>query len=78
MVYQRSHQTKTTEATRHKTAAASVQQPLPTRASLHPLLQLQRLIGNRAVSQLIQAKLKVSQSGDIFEQEADRVMGITK
>jgi Domain of unknown function (DUF4157)/D-alanyl-D-alanine carboxypeptidase len=73
MGHQRSHQTKMAEATRHKTAAASVKPPLPTRAPLHPILQLQRLIGNRAVSQLIQAKLKVSQPGDVFEQEADRI-----
>lgn len=73
MRHQRSHQTKTAEATHHKTAVASTKPPLPTRAPLHPILQLQRLIGNRAVSQLIQAKLKVSQSGDVFEQEADRI-----
>jgi hypothetical protein len=41
------------------------------------VLQLQRIIGNRAVTRLIQsgdiqAKLKIGQPGDIFEQEADR------
>ena len=45
---------------------------------LHPLLQLQRTIGNRAVNRLLQsrtlqAKLTVSQPGDVYEQEADRV-----
>src|SRR5262245_4788039 len=37
---------------------------------LHPILQLQRTIGNRAVGRLIQAKLH---PGDPYEQEADRV-----
>ncbi len=42
------------------------------------ILFLQRTIGNRAVERLIrsgvlQAKLKISQPGDIYEQEADRV-----
>src|SRR5262245_15105746 len=36
-------------------------------------LRLQRVVGNRAVSQIIQAKLSVSKPGDHFEQEADRV-----
>ncbi len=36
-------------------------------------LQLQGKIGNRAVQQLIQAKLQVSQPGDLYEQEADHV-----
>jgi outer membrane protein OmpA-like peptidoglycan-associated protein len=40
---------------------------------IHPLLQLQQTIGNRAVSRFLQAKLKVSQPGDVYEQEADRV-----
>lgn len=43
----------------------------------HPILGLQRTIGNQSVQRLlsssyIQAKLKVSQPGDKFEQEADR------
>src|SRR5215813_14616657 len=40
---------------------------------LHPLLQLQRTIGNRAVERLLQAKLAVSHPGDPYEREADRV-----
>jgi hypothetical protein len=41
---------------------------------------LQRTVGNRGVqrllkSGLIQAKLKVNESGDIYEQEADRIAG---
>src|SRR5262247_2324154 len=42
---------------------------------LHPILQLQRIIGNRAVGRLIQAKLAVSHPGDPSEQEADHVAG---
>jgi len=34
--------------------------------------QLQQKIGNRAVSNLLQAKLTVSQPNDRYEQEADR------
>lgn len=37
------------------------------------LLFLQRTVGNRAVGQLIQTKLEVSQPGDRYEQEADQV-----
>ena len=40
---------------------------------LHPLLKLQRTIGNLAVGRLIQAKLKIGKPGDKYEQEADRV-----
>ncbi len=49
-------------------------QPLP----VHPVLQLQGLIGNQAVGRLlgasrIQAKLRINQPGDIYEREADHV-----
>lgn len=45
---------------------------------VHPLLNLQRLVGNQAANRLtsspyIQAKLQVSTPGDSSEQEADRV-----
>src|SRR5215468_7823693 len=40
---------------------------------LHPILQLQRTIGNCAVGRLLQAKLAVSHPGDPYEREADRV-----
>jgi hypothetical protein len=44
----------------------------------HRILFLQRTIGNKAVQRLfksgiIQAKLRISEPGDIYEQEADRV-----
>lgn len=37
------------------------------------VLRLQRAAGNRAIGGLIQAKLRVNEPGDIYEQEADRV-----
>jgi len=40
---------------------------------LHPLLQLQQTLGNRAVGSLVQARLRIGQPGDRYEQEADRV-----
>ena len=37
------------------------------------MLYLQQTIGNQAVGRIIQAKLKVNQPGDRFEQEADQI-----
>jgi len=37
------------------------------------LLKVQQTAGNRALGSMIQAKLKVSEPGDAYEQEADRV-----
>jgi hypothetical protein len=52
----------------------TVSQPaLSQLGDVHSLLQLQRLIGNRAVGRLIQAKLTVGEANDAYEQEADRV-----
>ncbi len=45
----------------------------PASSQIHPVLQLQSLIGNEAVTALIQTKLLVSEPGDVYEQEADRV-----
>jgi len=50
----------------------------PTNSPVDHILYLQRTIGNRAVQRLfhsgvIQAKLRIGRSGDIYEQEADRV-----
>ncbi len=39
----------------------------------HPLLSLQHTIGNYAVGQMIQAKLKVGRPGDQYEHEADHM-----
>ncbi len=51
---------------------------LQSEAPLHPILRLQQTIGNQAVLRLmragkLQAKLAISQPGDVYEQEADRV-----
>src|SRR5207247_1893884 len=59
----------------------SLSEPARDSDSVSPhadILALQRTIGNRAVVQLLQAgafqaKLAVSQPGDVYEQEADRV-----
>ena len=54
--------------------SSSLEGGIGVRAGLPlPLHHLQHTIGNRAVGHLIQAKLEVSQTGDFFEQEADRV-----
>ena len=48
--------------------------PIPVvTAAPSPLVPLQQSIGNRAVGQLVQAKLRVGSPGDQFEREADRV-----
>ena len=52
--------------------------PVRSSAAAHPILELQRSIGNSATQRLIrspyiQTKLQVSTPGDPFEQEADRV-----
>lgn len=69
---QRSDQTTTLESSRQRSAAPASKPSIATHAA-HPLLQLQQQLGNRAVTQLIQAKLSVSQPNDAYEQEADRV-----
>jgi len=75
---QRATRTKTTEANRQMSTRTSVKPPLATHTPVHPILQLQRAIGNQAVLQLlrsgmIQPKLTISQPGDVYEQEADRI-----
>ena len=45
----------------------------PRLARPSDILTLQRLVGNRAVTRLIQTKLTVGPAGDRYEQEADRV-----
>ena len=46
---------------------------LTTLAPVHLLGHVQRTIGNRALGRHIQAKLRVSEPGDFYEQEADHV-----
>ncbi|HEY9610910.1 eCIS core domain-containing protein [Allocoleopsis sp.] len=69
---QRSLPTKTTIADRPRGLAITPKPLSSTRTPVHPLLQLQRQIGNQAVSRLIQTKLKVGKPNDVYEQEADR------
>ncbi len=45
----------------------------PGRATPADILALQRAVGNRAVTRLIQPKLMVGPVGDVYEREADRV-----
>src|SRR5581483_8895516 len=65
-----------TTATRSK-HRSEINQPakpaVPAPASVHSLLHLYGRFGNRGVGRLLQDKLKVSQHGDAFEQEADQV-----
>lgn len=41
--------------------------------ALHPMLSLQRAVGNRAASRLLRSGIEVSRPGDALEREADRV-----
>src|SRR5260221_12376336 len=52
----------------------------PIRPQLHPVLQLQQVVGNRAVQRLladggttVQLKLTVGATNDRYEREADRL-----
>jgi hypothetical protein len=57
-----------------KQVSAALHQPRQgLRFPLHPVNKIREGLGNRAFGQFIQAKLKVSQPGDPYEQEADRV-----
>ena len=58
---------------RNRRAVGKRQKRQTDAPAIHPLLQMQQTHGNRAVGRLIQAQLKVSQPGDKYEQEADRV-----
>ena len=69
---------------RRSTRKGAARPPAATRVSGHAkaeraqryvqiLLALQRTYGNASVQRLIQCKLSVSQPGDPYEQEADRV-----
>lgn len=53
---------------RHHSSPGS---PSRLRSKSHPFLSLQRSVGNQAVSRFIQARLKIGQAGDVYEQEAD-------
>lgn len=46
------------------------------RGLVNPFAEFHRVLGNRAVGRLVQAKLTVNQPGDVYEQEADRVADV--
>jgi hypothetical protein len=69
MQYQRLNKANRSDR-HHATASFSKFNAVRQQPSLH---QLQHAIGNRAVGQTIQAKLKISEPGDVHEREADRV-----
>jgi hypothetical protein len=70
---QRTVQAKTSDIGCRRSPAIAPK-PLSTNHTVvHPLLRLQQQVGNRAVTQIIQTKLKVGQPNDVYEQEADRV-----
>jgi hypothetical protein len=78
MQHHRAAAVRRAEASRRKSTGASIERPLFTRVPAHPIVQLQEAIGNQAVQRLlrsraIQPRLAISQRGDIYEQEADRV-----
>ena len=80
MKIQRASQTRTTETSRRRGPATSIEALAPVSPSVHPMVRLRQTIGNRAVqrrlrSRAIQAKLKISQTGDSYEQKGDRVAG---
>lgn len=70
---QRARQTKTSDASTQKNNSASLLSRSSHSDSSHPLLQLNSVIGNNALGRVLQTKLKVSEPGDVYEQEADGV-----
>ena len=70
---ERQQVSKTDQPNNKREMHPSAKPVLPIRTPAHPLLQLQRAIGNQAIGRLFQAKLMIGQPNDIYEQEADRV-----
>lgn len=73
---------KSPEAKKNTSASGTKKTELlkPLNSPVENILSLQKTIGNQAVQRLfesgtVQAKLKISQSGDKYEQEADRIAG---
>lgn len=69
---------KTSQINYQRKSKPSVKFALPASNTVHPILQVQQMIGNQAVQRLfkfsiIQAKLRVGEPGDKYEREADRV-----
>jgi len=73
MGYQRVAQSTMNNPTAQRQSEVTIAPPRPAAAPLPKLLNLQRQIGNRAVSQMLQAKMTVGKPNDVHEQEADRV-----
>jgi Domain of unknown function (DUF4157) len=70
MTHQHTTQSKTSENDRASQASTKAKSVAP---AMHPMLHLQRQVGNQAVGRLIQAKLTVGEPNDVYEQEADRM-----
>jgi peptidoglycan hydrolase-like protein with peptidoglycan-binding domain len=72
--------TKTREEQEHHKTDTKIESPISLAASQplasrtqHPLLALQKQIGNRAVTQWLQTQLKVGAANDEYEREAEHV-----
>jgi|RhiMetdeSRZDD1v2_1073273.scaffolds.fasta_scaffold31535_4 Domain of unknown function (DUF4157) len=63
----------TNKQTNKEAAMMNSTKPSPTPAPARPLNQLRGMLGNQAFGHVIQAKLQISQPGDAYELEADRV-----
>src|SRR5262245_52336583 len=70
---QRATQSRTAEIGQKGRTSTSQQPKSPGSDLSNALLQFQQTIGNRTVGRLLQAKLRVNQPGDKYEQEADHV-----
>jgi uncharacterized protein DUF4157 len=63
---------ETSEGGSHESARR--RRPAPRRVPVHPVLQLQRTIGNQRVSRMLESgALRVSEPGDLSERQADCV-----
>ncbi|NEP52385.1 MAG: hypothetical protein F6K65_27730, partial [Moorea sp. SIO3C2] len=70
---QRASQSKNNQTTPKGKTVQAKPTPLATHSPVHPLLQLQRKLGNQAVNRLIQTKMQVGEPNDVYEKEADSV-----
>jgi Domain of unknown function (DUF4157) len=66
-------QSFTNKQTNNEAAMMNSTRPSPLGAPARPLNQLRGALGNQAFGHVIQAKLQISQPGDEYEREADRV-----
>jgi hypothetical protein len=73
MGQQGASQTRTPEAKPRTNIATSRQSLSPAYDVGSTLSELHPTIGNRAVGRVLQAKLQVSEPGDMYEREADAV-----